>query len=87
MAKMTDYEQKNGDFINMVADCVDLSDTDTVQILLRIIVDAELGADELVDDLKDVNDAKTRDAVRRAKQRANEYGSLRNTLKQIIAES
>ena len=86
MAKMTDYTQTDGDFINLL-DSVDLSDTDTIQILLRVIVDAELGADELVDDLKDMDDAKTRDAVNRAKRRANEYGILRNKLKQLIAES
>ena len=87
MAKMTDYEQMNGDFVNLI-DSVDLTDTTTIQILLRVIVDAELGADELVDDLQDgMNDAKTRDAVRRAKRRANEYGVLRNKLKQMLADS
>ena len=41
----------------------------------RVIVDAELGADELVDDLKDMDDAKTRDAVNRAKRRATSTAS------------
>lgn len=86
MAKMTDYTFERGDIVNLT-DSVDLSDTDTIQILLRVIVDAELGADELVDDLKDMDDAKTRDAVSRAKRRANEYGILRNKLKQLIANS
>lgn len=84
MAKMTDYEQHNGDFFNLI-DSVDLTDTDTIQILLRVAADAERGADFLVDGLQDgMDDAKTRIVVRRAKRRANEYGALRNTLKQML---
>ena len=86
MAKMTDYTFERGDIVNLT-DSVDLTDTTTIQILLRVVVDAELGADDLIDDLKDVDDAKTRDAVKRAKQRANEYGVLRNKLKQMLADS
>jgi arginine utilization protein RocB len=86
MAKITDYTFERGDIVNLT-DSVDLTDTTTIQILLRVIVDAELGADELIDDLRYYNDSNARDAVKRAKQRANEYGVLRNKLKQLIADS
>jgi phage gp46-like protein len=97
MAKMTDYEQKNGDFVNLT-DSVDLTDTTTIQILLRVMVDAEYGADKLVQDLESLTAddtvgmnveelRKRRDALRRAKQRANEYGVLRNNLKRMLRDA
>ena len=91
MAKMTDYTFERGDIVNLT-DSVDLTDTTTIQILLRVVVDAELGADDLIDDLREYNDSNdpygcARDAVKRAKQRANEYGVLRNKLKQMLADS
>lgn len=81
---------------------IDLNDTTVIQVMIRMAWDAETGADETAAQLQEIFDGTDvldpadfpeeelqarRDAIRRAKQRANEYGVLRNNLKRMLRDA